>query len=54
VSPAPQTLPDEIRNTLPPDPELMQLKAEQGELREELKGNYGRAFVRGSIGTEAG
>ncbi|KFY03279.1 hypothetical protein V490_00235 [Pseudogymnoascus sp. VKM F-3557] len=51
---APQTVPDEVRDDLPPDPELVQLKLEQQELRLELKRLYGRAFVQGSIGTEAG
>jgi hypothetical protein len=47
-------VPDEVRNALPPDPELVQLKLEQQELRLELKRLYGHAFVQGSIGTEAG
>ena len=51
---APQTVPDEVRDDLPPNPELVQLKLEQQELRLELKRLYGHAFVQGSIGTEAG
>jgi hypothetical protein len=51
---APQTVPDEVRDALPPDLELVQLKLEQQELRLELKHLYGHAFVQGSIGTEAG
>ncbi|KFZ25256.1 hypothetical protein V502_00270 [Pseudogymnoascus sp. VKM F-4520 (FW-2644)] len=51
---APQTVPGEVRDALPPDPELVQLKLEQQELRLELKRLYGHAFVQGSIGTEAG
>ncbi|ELR03151.1 hypothetical protein VC83_09677 [Pseudogymnoascus destructans] len=51
---APQTVPDNVRDALPPDPELVQLKLEQQELRLELKRLYGHAFVQGSIGTEAG
>jgi hypothetical protein len=51
---APQTVPDKVRDDLPPNPELVQLKLEQQELRLELKRLYGHAFVQGSIGTEAG
>ncbi|OBT74038.1 hypothetical protein VF21_07827 [Pseudogymnoascus sp. 05NY08] len=51
---APQTVPDDVRDDLPPNPELVQLKLEQQELRLELKRLYGHAFVQGSIGTEAG
>lgn len=50
---APQTVPDKVRADLPSNPELMQLKLEQQELRMELKRLYGRAFVQGLIGTEA-
>ena len=42
---APQKVPDEVRDDLPPDPELVQLKLEQQELRLELKRLYGHAFV---------
>ena len=51
---APQTVPDEVRNALPPDPEVTQLKLEQDQLRVDLKRFYGRAFVKLSIRTEAG
>ena len=50
----PQTVPDYIRDDLPPNPELVQLKLEQQEIRLELKRLYRHIFIQGSIGTEAG
>jgi hypothetical protein len=46
-------VPDEVRNALLPNSELVQLKLKQQELRLELKRLYGHTFVQGLIRTEA-
>jgi hypothetical protein len=51
---APQTVPEEVRDALPPDPELVQLELELQERRTELKRIYGHAFIKRSVRTEAG
>jgi len=51
---APQTVPKEVRDALPPDPELVELEIELQEHRIELKRKYGHGFIKGLIGTEGG